>query len=42
MYVTNLFTLAAVVRACVHLSHIQLFATPWTVACQATLSMEIF
>ena len=26
--------------ACV-LSHIQLFATPWTVACQAPLSMEI-
>ena len=28
---------------CVHaesLSHIQLFATPWTVACQAPLSME--
>ena len=23
------------------LSHVQLFATPWTVACQATLSMEI-
>ena len=22
------------------LSHIQLFATPWTVACQAPLSME--
>ena len=29
--------------SCVHawsLSHIQLFATPWTVACQAPLSME--
>ena len=24
------------------LSHIQLFATPWTLACQAHLSMEIF
>ena len=22
------------------LSHVQLFATPWTVACQATLSIE--
>ena len=29
------------VRACVlsHFSHVQLFATPWTVACQAPLSM---
>ena len=24
------------------LSHVQLFATPWTVACQAPLSMEFF
>ena len=23
-----------------HFSHVQLFATPWTVACQAPLSME--
>ena len=23
------------------LSHVQLFATPWTVACQAPLSMEL-
>ena len=35
----------ACVRVCVHaltqlLSHIQLFATPWIVACQAPLSME--
>ena len=31
------------VRVCVHdqlLSHIQLFATSWTIACQAPLSME--
>ena len=30
---------------CLHaqlLSHIQLFATPWTVACQSLLSMEFF
>ena len=25
---------------CESLSHVQLFATPWTVACQAPLSME--
>ena len=25
---------------CKSLSHVQLFATPWTVACQAPLSME--
>ena len=24
-----------------HFSHVQLFATPWTVACQAPLSMEL-
>ena len=30
-------------RTCVlsHFSHVQLFATPWTVACQAPLSVEI-
>ena len=26
---------------CVVLSHVQLFVTPWTAACQAPLSMEI-
>ena len=25
---------------CVSLSHVQLFATPWMIACQAPLSME--
>ena len=25
-----------------HFSHVQLFATPWTVACQAPLSMGFF
>ena len=24
------------------LSHVQLFATPWTIVCQAPLSMEFF
>ena len=29
------------VCVCVHmLSHVQLFATPWTVACQASLSIQ--
>ena len=34
-------TLWVCVHACM-LSHVQLFATPWTIACQASLSMEIF
>ena len=25
-----------------HFSHVQLFATPWTIASQAPLSMELF
>ena len=28
------------VCVCMLVSHVQLFATPWTVACQAPLSME--
>ena len=27
---------------CQSLSHVHLFVTPWTVACQAPLSMEFF
>ena len=38
-YLNTLFSLCV----CVQLfSHVQLFATPWTVACQASLSMEFY
>ena len=38
-YLNTLFSFCV----CVQLfSHVQLFATPWTVACQASLSMEFY
>ena len=39
------FTICVYIPRCVHtqlLSHVQLFATPWTIACQAALSMGLF
>ena len=37
----NLNTPSLCIRLCVcELSYVQLFATPWTTACQAPLSME--
>ena len=39
----NLNTPSLCIRLCVcELSYVQLFATPWTIACQAPLSMEFF
>ena len=37
---TVLLSLASCVRACCHFSRFWLFVTPWTVDCQAPLSME--
>ena len=34
-------TLSCCVCLCEFLSHVQLFVTPWTIACQAPLSTEI-
>ena len=42
--VISQFTFYFTIQQCMHaqpLSHIQLFLTPWTEACQAPLSMEL-
>ena len=39
-FLRELHTLITCAACAYSLSHIQLFATPWTVACQAPLSME--
>ena len=39
------FMICVYIPRCVHaqlLSHVQLFATPWTIECQAALSMGLF
>ena len=38
--IDSLCLLCVCVCVCVHSSHVQLFATPWTAACQTPLSME--
>ena len=44
VYIYNIYAYMCLLCACMcmlsHFIHVQLFATPWTVACQAPISME--
>ena len=40
MVLKEIFSISKIYMGVQSLSHVQLFATPWTIACQAPLSME--